>query len=66
MTKERKLEIINGSLLTQEEFDAGYHFCTAWNGVLIGPDNQQLMAGCSCYDPESEIYNFKRRIEKIS
>ena len=24
--------------LTEEELEAGYHWCSAWDGLLVGPD----------------------------
>jgi len=34
-------------LLTQEEKDAGYHFCHDWDGLLVGLGTMEW-DGCTC------------------
>ena len=33
--------------LTQEEKDAGWHFCGNWDGLLVGPGTMEW-DGCTC------------------
>ena len=35
-----------GGPLTQEEADAGWHFCSEWDGMLIGPGMQEYESCC--------------------
>jgi hypothetical protein len=38
--------------LTQEEFDAGWHWCfSEWDGLLVGPTVPEWEY-CTCYSPE--------------
>lgn len=50
MTKERYEELDNaGTGLTQAEYDAGWHFCHDWDGLLIGPDPLGEAECCTCH-----------------
>ena len=33
--------------LTQEELDQGWHFCTEWDFLLIGPEMKEMEC-CNC------------------
>lgn len=55
MNKIRKDALTNNSLygtpvevLTQEEFDLGYHYCYDWDELFIGPDDKEFEC-CSCH-----------------
>jgi hypothetical protein len=38
MPVRRYIELdLRGGGLTQEELDAGWHFCYDWDGMLVGP-----------------------------
>lgn len=66
--------------LTQEEIDAGWHFCYEWDGLLVGP-NMGEMEYCTCarvnkemhkelrkefyISPEMDIIMTKEHLEKI-
>lgn len=55
MTEERyKLLNETGTGLTQAELDAGWHFCPAWDDLLIGPDHSEETLCCTCYPKEAE------------
>jgi hypothetical protein len=43
----KQLEMADGSTLTSQELDAGWHFCPNWNDMLI---NVHLAEGegCAC------------------
>lgn len=50
MTSERR-EYINHHIdaeLTQEELNAGYHFCYEWDQALVGPDDDEYGFGPCC------------------
>lgn len=38
----------DGYGLTEEEWEAGWHFCPEWDYLLIGPLMPQEMESCSC------------------
>ena len=38
---------LSGEGLTEEEIEAGWHFCPEWDGLLIGPGMVELEA-CLC------------------
>lgn len=45
MTRERFFEIeFKNSPITKEELEEGWHFCSDWDGMLVGPNT-----------PESEV-----------
>jgi hypothetical protein len=52
MTPKRYKEIQLGAKLSQEEFKKGWHYCPAWNYLLIGPGMQE-MKSCPCFKPPS-------------
>lgn len=33
--------------LTQDEIDAGWHYCSNWDGLLVGPGMAELNC-CTC------------------
>jgi hypothetical protein len=42
MSKERYAELDKvGEGLTEEELEAGWHFCPDWDGMLVGPGMQE-------------------------
>jgi len=48
MSNARYDELWDSDLpLTQEEKDAGYHFCFDWDGLLVGPGTMEW-DGCTC------------------
>lgn len=49
MTEERYREVdANLAAITEAEFEAGWHFCAEWDGLLIGPGYGELSC-CTCY-----------------
>jgi hypothetical protein len=74
MTKERWLELMqpfaenDGINLTQEEIEAGYHWCEEWDGLLIHVDDDEFdCCGCSWMEkfrtPE-RMEMFRKRMEE--
>lgn len=49
MTKQRYYQLAQSLTLnlTAEEFDAGWHFCPDWDGMLIHKTDGE-MDGCTC------------------
>jgi len=53
MTKERWLELMkpfeegDGVMLTNEEIDAGWHWCEEWDGLLVNVDDDEFVS-CTC------------------
>lgn len=41
------------SHLSTEEIESGWHFCSEWDGLLIGPEMREFDY-CSCNLPEFE------------
>lgn len=39
--------------LTTEEMKAGWHFCTEFDGLLVGPGMKSEQECCTCKLPES-------------
>lgn len=49
MTPERYNELNRtGAAPTREEVNAGWHYCTEWDFLLIGPDMKESLV-CTCY-----------------
>jgi hypothetical protein len=51
MTPERYDQLMNqwpSVKLTLGELKLGWHFCPEWDGLLIGP-NMEEMKACSCF-----------------
>lgn len=49
MTPERYRDIeLGNAMLTQEEVEEGWHHCTDWDFMLIGPDDDEMKC-CTCY-----------------
>jgi hypothetical protein len=74
MTRERWMELMHplaeskGIELTNEEVDAGYHFCAEWDGLLIHVDDDEFeCCGCSWMEkfrtPE-RMKQIEERMEK--
>ena len=54
MTKERYIELDRtGEGLTQEEWEAGWHWCYEWDELLVGPGMPEAKV-CSCNNPAIE------------
>ena len=48
MTIHRAIELeMQGSRLTTEEVQAGYHFCPDWDYMVIGPEDTEFEY-CNC------------------
>lgn len=50
--KWRELELGDGTGLSQEEIEEGWHFCPEWDYMLIGPGMTLEMSCCNCKFPE--------------
>jgi len=51
MTPERYYQIeVQGAPLTDEEKEAGWHFCDEWDFMLVGPGTPEQEA-CLCTTP---------------
>jgi hypothetical protein len=49
MTNERYMEIEKaGCGITQEEWNAGWHWCYDWDCMLVGP-GMQAQESCLCF-----------------
>jgi hypothetical protein len=50
MTKERWIQLNkNPELqLTEEEIEEGWHFCYNWDGLLVGPEMEEMDC-CTCF-----------------
>ena len=50
MTDERWSLLMNDDSqnLTQEEISQGWHFCMCWDGLLIGPEMEEVKH-CYCF-----------------
>ena len=54
MDDKRFLELDrSGQGLTKEEWDKGYHWCLEWDGMLVGPGEDEALF-CSCNHPAIE------------
>lgn len=51
------------SNLTVEEINRGWHFCVEFDGLLIGPDNEEIVS-CTCFEPEHPLYIKKQEFVK--
>ena len=52
MTSERYKELMDTDRpiqLTDDEIEAGWHFCYEFDGLLVGPGMQELQV-CTCLD----------------
>lgn len=49
MQPNRYRELMENDLvqLTDSEFQAGWHFCLEWDGLLVGPGMPEIQC-CSC------------------
>jgi hypothetical protein len=56
MTDQRWKLLMNNDQekLTQAEIDAGWHFCAEWDGLLVGPDTEEMDA-CTCKLPQKHL-----------
>jgi hypothetical protein len=61
MTPEREARIIKISIhgeqeegdfefaiLTKEELEEGWHYCNDWDGLLVGPEDDEMQC-CTCF-----------------
>ena len=56
MNRERYIELDNsGTGLTKEEWEAGWHWCYEWDGMLVGPNTPEALC-CSCSHPAIEAW----------
>lgn len=64
MILERYLELDKaGKGLTEEEIEAGWHFCLDWDGMLVGPGMPEV-EGCIC-NRRKERWNENHPIREI-
>lgn len=64
MNSYRYDELMLGvSNLTVEEINKGWHFCCEWDGLLIGPDDEEITV-CSCFESEHSLYARKQEFIK--
>lgn len=49
----------DGTELTQEEKQSGWHFCLAWDGLLIGPGMRELEP-CHCLPEDHAAYDLRK------
>lgn len=55
MTKERYNKLMDDLNLSisKEEWDEGWHFCSDWDFLLVGPDTPLEKESCTCvFEPE--------------
>lgn len=72
MDKARYADLMRGCALTHEEVAAGFHFCSEWDGLLVGPGSPELES-CSCrrtsrpksMSDDECIQDLTERIEKL-
>ena len=58
MTDERYRDLMNFdsmARLTHEEQDQGWHFCYEFDGLLVGPQMDELLC-CRCLDAMHPVY----------
>ena len=56
MDRERFLALDrSGTGLTAAEWDEGYHWCYEWDGMLVGPGQDEALV-CSCQHPAIEAW----------
>lgn len=57
MTNERYNQLMweGKGELTEEEKAEGWHFCREWDGLLIGPGDDEREA-CSCLPKKHPVY----------
>jgi len=56
VNRERYMELDrSGEGLTKEEWEAGWHWCNEWDGMLVGPDTDEALV-CSCNHPVIEAW----------
>lgn len=56
MDRERYIELDNsGTGLTKEEWEAGWHWCYEWDGMLVGPNTHEATC-CTCDHPAIEAW----------
>jgi hypothetical protein len=56
LTDERWRELNDGDgKMTQQEHDAGHHFCLAWDGLLVSPGDVEALY-CECGMPAIEAW----------
>jgi hypothetical protein len=56
VNRERYMELDRtGEGLTKEEWEAGWHWCNEWDGMLVGPDTDEALV-CSCDHPVIEAW----------
>lgn len=64
MDRERFLELDrSGAGLTEQEWEQGYHWCYEWDGMLVGPGQDEALF-CSCQHPAIETW--KRSPEALA
>lgn len=57
MTEQRYQELMENDSkeLTKEEIAQGWHFCTEFDGLLVGPGSTEL-AVCKCWPKDHPVY----------
>ncbi len=55
MTRERYTELmVKGKQVTNEEYQEGWHFCSDWDLLLVGPGMPEEQV-CNCWDERRKI-----------
>jgi hypothetical protein len=62
MTNERYNYLMrdDDAKLTKEEMELGWHFCSEWDCLLIGPDFYGELECCQCLPNNHPVYNYRK------
>lgn len=59
MNKERQMQLYkSGQVLTKEEVEQGWHWCKAWDYMLVGPGQDEAFS-CACDNPAIDAWKKK-------
>lgn len=62
MDRQRYNDLQDGRAeLTQEEIKAGWHFCSEWDYMLVGPGMSERRY-CHCFDPLNRVIDWIYRL----
>lgn len=65
MNRERYNELNqSGTGLTKEEWEAGWHWCNEWDGLLVGINTDEALV-CSCNHPAIEAWKESEAGKKL-
>lgn len=66
MSRERYIFLMDNweEKLTPEEFEAGWHWCLEWDGMLVGPNSHEALV-CSCNHPAIEAWKASEDGKKL-